>query len=146
NPKEDLKGITTRSGNAYQGPTIPTTFSSLPKVVDRETALKDDPTSSEVDHSYYDTEGDIILLEAFLNDDLSLPLPLKESVQHQRKVNPKIHDVIKKEVEKLLDARLIYPISDSPWVSPVHCVPKKGGFTVVENDENKLIPTRLVMG
>ncbi|GJY50314.1 hypothetical protein Tco_0441161 [Tanacetum coccineum] len=43
-------------------------------------------------------------------------------VQHQRRVNPKIHDVIKKEVEKLLDAGLIYPISDSPWVSPVHCV------------------------
>ncbi|GKF56886.1 hypothetical protein Tco_0170423, partial [Tanacetum coccineum] len=45
------------------------------------------------------------------------------TVQHQRRVNPKIHDVIKKEVEKLLDAGLIYPISESPWVSPVHCVP-----------------------
>nr|GEW08447.1 reverse transcriptase domain-containing protein [Tanacetum cinerariifolium] len=42
----------------------------------------------------------------------------KPAVQHQRRVNPKIHDVIKKEVEKLLDAGLIYPISDSPWVSP----------------------------
>ncbi|GJW11178.1 reverse transcriptase domain-containing protein [Tanacetum coccineum] len=68
------------------------------------------------------------------------------AVQHQRRVNPKIHDVIKKEVEKLLDAGLIYPISDSPWVSPVHCVPKKGGFTVVENEQNELIPTRLVTG
>ncbi|GJR12480.1 hypothetical protein Tco_0795132 [Tanacetum coccineum] len=68
------------------------------------------------------------------------------TVQHQRRVNPKIHDVIKKEVEKLLDAGLIYPISDSPWVSPVHCVPKKGGMTVVKNDENDLIPTRLVTG
>nr|GFB33594.1 reverse transcriptase domain-containing protein [Tanacetum cinerariifolium] len=68
----------------------------------------------------------------------------KPAVQHQRWVNPKIHDVIKKEVEKLLDAGLIYLISDSPWVSPVHCVPKKGGFTVVENEENELIPTRLV--
>ncbi|GJY26716.1 reverse transcriptase domain-containing protein [Tanacetum coccineum] len=58
------------------------------------------------------------------------------AVQHQRRVNPKIHDVIKKEVEKLLDAGLIYPIFDSPWVSPVHCVPKKGGMTVVTNDEN----------
>ncbi|GKC81712.1 reverse transcriptase domain-containing protein, partial [Tanacetum coccineum] len=70
----------------------------------------------------------------------------KPSIQHQRRVNPKIHEVIKKEVLKLLDAGLIYPISDSPWVSPVHCVPKKGGFTVVENDENELIPTRLVTG
>nr|GEY11796.1 reverse transcriptase domain-containing protein [Tanacetum cinerariifolium] len=68
----------------------------------------------------------------------------KPAVQHQRQVNPNIHDVIKKEVEKLLDAGLIYPISDSPWVSPVHCIPKKGGFTVVKNEENELIPTRLV--
>ncbi|GJZ34245.1 reverse transcriptase domain-containing protein [Tanacetum coccineum] len=67
-------------------------------------------------------------------------------LQSQRRVNPKIHDVIKKEVEKLLDAGLIYPISDSPWVSPVHCVPKKGGMTVITNDENELIPTRLVTG
>nr|GFB56855.1 reverse transcriptase domain-containing protein [Tanacetum cinerariifolium] len=70
----------------------------------------------------------------------------KPVVQHQIRVNPKIHDVIKKEVEKLLDAGLIYPISDSPWVSPVHCVPKKCVFTVVENEENELIPTRLVTG
>ncbi|GJU27532.1 reverse transcriptase domain-containing protein [Tanacetum coccineum] len=66
----------------------------------------------------------------------------KPAVQHQRRVNPKIHEVIKKEVIKLLDAGLIYPISDSPWVSLVHCVPKKGGMTVVENEDNELIPTR----
>nr|GEZ50121.1 DNA-directed DNA polymerase [Tanacetum cinerariifolium] len=70
----------------------------------------------------------------------------KPVVQHQRRVNSKIHDVIKKEVEKLLDAGLIYSLSDSPWVSLVHCVPKKVGFTVVENEENELIPTRLVTG
>nr|GFB14701.1 reverse transcriptase domain-containing protein [Tanacetum cinerariifolium] len=67
-------------------------------------------------------------------------------VQSQRRVNPKIHDVIKKEVEKLLDARLIYPISDSPWVSPIHCVPKNGGMTIIKNDENELVLTRLVIG
>ncbi|GJU94921.1 reverse transcriptase domain-containing protein [Tanacetum coccineum] len=70
----------------------------------------------------------------------------KPVVQHQRRVNPKIHEVIKQEVIKLLDAGLIYPISDSPWVSPVHCVPKKGGITVVRNEDNELIPTRLVTG
>nr|GEV78317.1 reverse transcriptase domain-containing protein [Tanacetum cinerariifolium] len=70
----------------------------------------------------------------------------KPAVQHQRRFNPKIHDVIKKEVEKLLDAGLIYSISDSPWVSLIHCMPKKGGFTVVENEENEMIPTRLVTG
>ncbi|GJY25875.1 reverse transcriptase domain-containing protein [Tanacetum coccineum] len=210
-------------------------------------ALADDPTSPEVDESYYDPEGDIIILEALLNSDPSPPLnhgnylleikkelklceaktakssideppevELKDlpphleyaflednnklpviiakdlsvdekialikvlksqkraiawklsdikginpkfcshkilmeedyepAVQHQRRVNPKIHDVIKKEVEKLLDAGLIYPISDSLWVSPVHCVPKKGGMTIVTNDENELVPTRLVTG
>ncbi|GJS59223.1 hypothetical protein Tco_0654007 [Tanacetum coccineum] len=70
----------------------------------------------------------------------------KPAVQHQRRVNPKIHKVIKKEVVKLLDVGLIYPISDSPWVSPVHCVPKKGRMTVVTNEDNELIPTRLVTG
>ncbi|GKA82679.1 reverse transcriptase domain-containing protein, partial [Tanacetum coccineum] len=54
--------------------------------------------------------------------------------------------VIKKEVVKFLDAGLIYPISDSPWVSPVHCVPKKGGMTIVTNEDNKLILTRIVTG
>ncbi|GJU63638.1 reverse transcriptase domain-containing protein [Tanacetum coccineum] len=71
---------------------------------------------------------------------------VKPTVQHQRRVNLKIREVIKKEVIKLLDVGLIYPISDSPWVSPVHCVPKKGGITVIKNDDNELIPTRLVTG
>ncbi|GJS61446.1 hypothetical protein Tco_0656230 [Tanacetum coccineum] len=51
----------------------------------------------------------------------------KPSVQPQRRVNPNIKEVVKKEVIKLLDVGLIYPISDSPWVSPVQVVPKKGG-------------------
>ncbi|GKB63835.1 putative reverse transcriptase domain-containing protein [Tanacetum coccineum] len=51
----------------------------------------------------------------------------KPSVQPQRRVNPNIKEVVKKEVIKLLHAGLIYPISDSLWVSPVHVVPKKGG-------------------
>ncbi|GJU60078.1 reverse transcriptase domain-containing protein [Tanacetum coccineum] len=68
----------------------------------------------------------------------------KPTVQSQRWVNPKIHEVIKKEVLKLLDAEIIYPISDSPRVSPVHCVPNIGGITVVANVENELILTCLV--
>ncbi|GJT69016.1 reverse transcriptase domain-containing protein [Tanacetum coccineum] len=70
----------------------------------------------------------------------------KPAIQHQRRVNLKDHEVIKKEVIKLLDAGLIYPIFNSPWVSLVHCVPKKGGMTVIENEDNELIPTRLVTG
>nr|GEY66115.1 reverse transcriptase domain-containing protein [Tanacetum cinerariifolium] len=190
--------------------------------VDACLAIEDEPTSSEFHQSYLDPEGDILLLEAFLNDDPSLPpsnqrnylpevrkelkiheaksdkslvdeppvvelkvLPphleyallevpqashawklsdikginpefcthkilmeedFEPTVQHQRRVNPKLHNVINQEVLKLLEAGLIYPISDSPWVSPVHYVPKKGGFIIVEKEDNELIPTRLVTG
>nr|GFB23209.1 reverse transcriptase domain-containing protein [Tanacetum cinerariifolium] len=164
-------------------------------------AIDDEPISSNTDATYYDPEGDILILEALLNNDPEPPLnhkdffptlhkdlkvvepknqsfedeppevELKElpphleyaflefcshkilleedylsKVQSQRRVNPKIHDVIKKEVEKHLNAGLIYPISDSPWVSPIHCVPKKGGMTIIKNDENELVLTRLVTG
>nr|GEW62494.1 reverse transcriptase domain-containing protein [Tanacetum cinerariifolium] len=81
----------------------------------------------------------------FLEGDNKFPVIIaKELGDEEKSALIKIHDVIKKEVEKLLNAGLIYPISDSPWVSPVHCVPKKGGFTIVKNKENELIPTRLV--
>nr|GEX15643.1 reverse transcriptase domain-containing protein [Tanacetum cinerariifolium] len=60
-----------------------------------------------------------------------------------KKGESKIHEVIKNEVIKLYDAGLIYPIFDSSWVSLVHCAPKKGGMTVVENEDNELLPTRL---
>ncbi|GJR31018.1 hypothetical protein Tco_1107250 [Tanacetum coccineum] len=214
--------------------------------VDAFLALEDDPTSLEVDDSYYDPEGDIILLKAFLNDDPSLPPPTqgnylpeiqkelkvceaktdkssideppkvelkdlpphleyaflegdnklpiiitkdssveekaalikvlkshkraidikginpdfvthhqdlmeedyKPAVQHQRRVESKIllYLLSKRRVDKLLDAGLSLPIWIGLGKTLVHCVPKKGGFTVVENDENELIPTRLVTG
>ena len=50
------------------------------------------------------------------------------------------------EILKLLPAGIIYPIADSKWVSPVHCVPKKGGTTMVPNDKNELIPQRIIIG
>ncbi|GJV07339.1 reverse transcriptase domain-containing protein [Tanacetum coccineum] len=148
-------------------------------------AIDDEPVSPVFNATYYDPEGDILILEALLNSEPLPPLPnqviiskdlsqeektslinvlknrkqaiawklsdirgidpefcshkilleddYQPSVQHQRRVNPKIHDVIKKEVEKLLDAGLIYPISDSPMgLVPVHCVPKKGYGTPVD--------------
>ncbi|GJR32922.1 hypothetical protein Tco_1109154 [Tanacetum coccineum] len=70
----------------------------------------------------------------------------KPSVQPQRRLNPNIKEVVKKEVIKLLDAGFIYPIFDSPWVSPVQVVPKKGGMTVVKNEKDELIPQRMVTG
>ncbi|GKB26907.1 DNA-directed DNA polymerase [Tanacetum coccineum] len=50
----------------------------------------------------------------------------KPVIQPQRRLNPKVQEVVKNEILKLLDSGLIYPISDSSWVSPIHMVPKKG--------------------
>ena len=68
------------------------------------------------------------------------------SVEHQRRLNPNMKEVVKKEVLKLLEAGIIYPISDSKWVSPVQVVPKKGGMTVIKNDKCEVISTRSVTG
>ncbi|KAJ9563430.1 hypothetical protein OSB04_008590 [Centaurea solstitialis] len=68
------------------------------------------------------------------------------SVDPQRRLNPVMKDVVKKEILKWLDAGIIYPIASSTCVSPVQCVPKKGGVTVITNDKNELIPTRTVTG
>lgn len=70
----------------------------------------------------------------------------KPVAQPQRRLNPTMKEVVRKEVVKLLEAGMIYPISDSAWVSPVQVVPKKGGMTVVRNEKNELIPTRTVTG
>ncbi|XP_019179609.1 PREDICTED: uncharacterized protein LOC109174831 [Ipomoea nil] len=66
--------------------------------------------------------------------------------QPQRRLNPNMKEVVRAEVLKLLDSGIIYPISDSKWVSPIHVVPKKSGITVVTNEKNELIPTRTVTG
>ena len=70
----------------------------------------------------------------------------KPTIERQRRLNPNMKEVVKKEVVKLLDAGIIFPISDSSWVSLIQCVPKKGGMTVVENQEEKQISTRVVTG
>ena len=70
----------------------------------------------------------------------------KPVAQPQRRLNPAMKEVVKKEVQNLLEAGMIYPISDSTWVSPVQMVPKKSGVTVIHNEKNELIPTRTVTG
>ncbi|KAM1402222.1 hypothetical protein ACFX2I_010997 [Malus domestica] len=57
----------------------------------------------------------------------------KPTVEAQRRLNPIMKEVVRVEVMKLLDAGIIYPISDSKWVSPTQVVPKKTGITVVKN-------------
>ncbi|XP_058203012.1 uncharacterized protein LOC131317482 [Rhododendron vialii] len=70
----------------------------------------------------------------------------KPSREMQRRLNPNMKEVVMKEVVKLLDAGIIYPIADSKWVSPTRVVPKKSGITVVENERGELVPTRVTTG
>ena len=70
----------------------------------------------------------------------------KPSVEAQRRLNPSMKEVVRKEVLKWLDTGVIYPISDSAWVSPVQVVPKKGGTTVIRTENNILLPSRTVTG
>ena len=70
----------------------------------------------------------------------------KTSIEHQRRLNPVMKEVVRKEVLKWLNAGFIYAISDNPWESLVHVVPKKGGFIVIRNEKNELIPIRTMTG
>nr|GEY79983.1 reverse transcriptase domain-containing protein [Tanacetum cinerariifolium] len=155
-------------------------------------AIHDEPISPEFNATYYDPEGNILILEALLNNDPEPPqikriifrqfvktsvvesknqsfddeppeVELKElpphlegidpefcshkilleedfspKVQSQRRVNQKIHNVIKKEVEKLLDAGLIYPISDSPWEFDFKVIDTKGAKNSVVDHLSRL--------
>jgi hypothetical protein len=70
----------------------------------------------------------------------------KPIVDYQHRLNPKLKEVVRKEVIKLLESGTIYPIADSKWASHVHCVPNKGGITIVPNDENELVAQLTVTG
>ena len=70
----------------------------------------------------------------------------KPSVEAQRRLNPIMKEVVRKEVLKWLDTGVIYPISDNAWVSPVQVVPKKGGTTVIKTENNILLPSRTATG
>jgi hypothetical protein len=70
----------------------------------------------------------------------------KPSREPQRRLNPAMQEVVRAEVIKLLDAGIIYPISNSKWVSPIHVVPKRAGLMVVKNKDDELVPTRVQSG
>nr|GEY88805.1 reverse transcriptase domain-containing protein [Tanacetum cinerariifolium] len=134
-PPMDLKHVEdTKAKSSIEGPS--------------ELELKELP--SHLEYAFLEESNKLpVIIAKDLKDNEKEAL-LKEdynpAVQSQRRVNPKIHEVIKKEVIKLLDTGMIYPISDTPWVSRVHRVPKKDSMTVVANENNELIPTRLVTG
>ncbi|XP_071699273.1 uncharacterized protein [Rutidosis leptorrhynchoides] len=78
--------------------------------------------------------------------ELTEHLSVKPAHDTQRRLNPNMQEVVKKEVLKWLDAGIIFPISDSQWVSPTQTVPKKAGITVIETEEGEKITTRPVTG
>ena len=69
----------------------------------------------------------------------------KSTIQPQRHLNRVLQKVVRKEVLELLKAGTIYHISDSARVSSVQVVSKKGGITMVKNDNNELIPTKTII-
>ncbi|GJT67355.1 reverse transcriptase domain-containing protein [Tanacetum coccineum] len=81
---------------------------------------------------------------SFCKHKIQLLAGKKPVVQKQRRLNPNMQEVVKKEITKLLDTGIIYPIADSPWVSPIHCVPKKCDITVVTNENDELVTTRTI--
>nr|GEW34067.1 reverse transcriptase domain-containing protein [Tanacetum cinerariifolium] len=125
--------------NSDPAPSLPNHEQSVPSFKNELKACEAETIKSSVDEPPEVELKDLPphLEYAFLEGDNKFPVINAKELGDEEKAA-----LIK--VEKLLDAGLIYPISDSPWVSPVHCVPKQGGFTVVKNEENELIPTRLV--
>ncbi|XP_073061737.1 uncharacterized protein [Primulina eburnea] len=119
--------------------------------------------AGSVDEDNWEVKEQLLALEASLKErkidappeeldinekiELEAPSPdLKELPSHLCYAFLAMKDVVKNEVLKLLNAGVIYAISDSSWVSPVQVVPKKGGITVVRNENDELISTRTVTG
>jgi hypothetical protein len=92
-----------------------------------------------IGYSINDLKG---LSPAFCTNRIPMEDQCKPVVDHHRRLTHAMREVVKRNVIKLLDARIIYPVPHSEWVSPVHCVLKKGGLTIVKNEKNELITKR----
>nr|GEX83605.1 reverse transcriptase domain-containing protein [Tanacetum cinerariifolium] len=136
--------------------------------------LKDESVLPDIDHVDLDPKGDICLIEKLLNDDpFQLPpmdlkqgevvnakssieepseLELKELPSHLEYAYlegvDKLPVIISKDLKVDEEEALLKCLNliKGPWVSPIHCIPKKGGINVVENENNELIPTRMPFG
>ncbi|KAM1962416.1 hypothetical protein ACFX16_022701 [Malus domestica] len=142
-PKLELKSIPEYLKYAFLGEeeTLPVIISSQLTAEEMEKlirVLKDHKTA--IAWSITDIKG---INPATCMHKILLEEGAKPTREAQRRLNPLMMEVVKKEVIKLLDVGIIYPISDSKWVSPVHVVPKRSGVTVVKNEANELVPTRV---
>ncbi|GJU45812.1 reverse transcriptase domain-containing protein [Tanacetum coccineum] len=141
--KEDLRVQSTPSLD----PILSTFFPSLTPfeggdfiLEEIEACLTNDSIPPGIDDDDFDPEGDLLLLEKLLKlDPLSPLIPEGTSYEELKIIKSSIDDPPELELKDL-------PSHLDPWVSPVYCVPKKGGITVIENEDNELIPTRLVTG
>ncbi|KAI3510680.1 hypothetical protein L1887_17812 [Cichorium endivia] len=145
-PTLELKPLPPHLEYAYLGDqeTLPVIISSSLSEVERDKLLRilrDHKTA--IGWTISDLKG---LSPSLCMHRIILEDGCKPSIEHQRRLNPNMKEVVHKEVMKLLDAGIIYPISDSQWTSPVQVVPKKGGVTVIKNEKNELISTRTVTG
>ncbi|TQD93529.1 hypothetical protein C1H46_020876 [Malus baccata] len=145
-PKLELKVLPEHLKYAYLG-----ADSSLPVIIAADLSSTEEDKLLRILRSHQDAIGwtiaDIkgisptICMHKILMED-----GVKPAIDAQRRLNPIMKEVVRNEVMKLLDAGMIYPISDSKWISPTQVVPKRSGITVVKNDNNELVPTRLTTG
>ena len=145
-PKVELKQLPDNLKYAFlgDGDTLPVIISSKLTALEEEKlirVLKDHKEA--IGWTVADIKG---LSPATCMHRILLEDGAKPSREAQRRLNPPMMEVVKKEVLKLLDTGIIYPISDSKWVSPVQVVPKKTGITVIENPKGELVPTRVQNG
>nr|GEX45908.1 reverse transcriptase domain-containing protein [Tanacetum cinerariifolium] len=192
NPKGEMKSVPTRSGLAYEGPSIPTN-SPLEKVDEQNTKEITDKEHSNCPGSTTQVQPSVVPI-SIPEPDVMRTQP-KTTIPYLSRLNDqKLHEKATNQMENLLANKdklfelVKFPLNDNcsamllkklpeklgdpgkflipcdfpgmeqdpshpeeslhhcPWVSPIHCVPKKGGMTVVANENNELIPTRLVTG
>lgn len=145
-PVLDLKPLLTELKYVFLGPnsTLPVVISSCLTNRQEEELLK---VLIEHKNAIGWTLADIKGINPFIcTHNFYLEEDSKPSREMQRRLNPSMKEVVKKEVLKLLDEGIIYPISDSRWVSPIQVVLKKSGLKVIKNEENELVPTRVTTG
>lgn len=145
-PKLELKQLPSHLRYAYLGES-----STLPVIIAKSINQEEEEKLLRVLREHKSALGWTIADIKGISPSLCMHKILMEDtyklvVQHQRRLNPHLQEVVRAEVLKLLDAGIIYSISDSAWVSPVQVVPKKGGITVEKNENNELIPVRPITG
>ncbi|KAI5323819.1 hypothetical protein L3X38_032892 [Prunus dulcis] len=145
-PKLELKPLPKHLKYAYLG-----AAETLPVIIAADLTPTEEDKLLRVLRKYQDALGWTIedikgISPALCMHGILMEDDMKPTVDAQRRLNPIMKEVVRTEVMKLLDAGMIYPISDSKWVSPTQVVPKRTGITVVKNDHNELVPTRLTTG